>query len=55
MIVEMRTYTLKPGTTAKFETNFAKGLPNRVEALSTGGILAHRSRKRESGHPPLAL
>ena len=38
MIVEMRTYTLKPGTTAKFETNFAKGLPNRVKLSPLGAF-----------------
>jgi len=27
MIVEMRTYLLKPGTVAAFEERFAEGLP----------------------------
>jgi hypothetical protein len=40
MIVEMRIYTLKPGSTAKFEENFEKGLPNR-EKLSKLGAFWH--------------
>jgi hypothetical protein len=40
MIVEMRTYTLKPGTVADFERNFAVGLPRREE-LSKLGALWH--------------
>jgi hypothetical protein len=27
MIIEMRTYTLQPGTVASFEERFAKALP----------------------------
>jgi NIPSNAP len=38
MIVEMRTYTLKPGTTAKFEVNFQKGLPNRLKLSPLGAF-----------------
>src|SRR5258705_3452893 len=38
MIVEMRTYTLKPGTTAKFEANFEKGLPNRLKLSPLGAF-----------------
>jgi hypothetical protein len=38
MIVEMRTYTLKPGTTKKFEDNFEKGLPNRIKLSPLGAF-----------------
>jgi len=38
MIVEMRIYTLKPGTTAKFEANFEKGLPNRLKLSPLGAF-----------------
>ena len=31
MIVEMRTYTLKPGTTAQFEERFGAALPARAK------------------------
>jgi len=31
MIVEMRTYTLNPGTTPEFEKRFAEALPNRTK------------------------
>src|SRR5437762_2426538 len=31
MIVEMRTYTLNPGTTPEFEKRFAETLPNRTK------------------------
>src|SRR5205823_10687185 len=31
MIVEMRTYPLKPGTTPEFEMRFAEALPNRTK------------------------
>ena len=39
MIVEMRIYTLKPGTTAKFEANFEKGLLNRLKLSPLGAFL----------------
>ena len=38
MIVEMRIYTLKPGTTAEFEANFEKGLPNRLKLSPLGAF-----------------
>jgi hypothetical protein len=38
VIVEMRTYTLKPGTTRQFEDNFAKGLPNRIKISPLGAF-----------------
>src|SRR5437762_679724 len=31
MIVEMRTYTLNPGTTPEFEKRFAEALPERTK------------------------
>src|ERR1051326_1359234 len=31
MIVEIRTYTLNPGTTPEFEKRFAEALPNRTK------------------------
>jgi hypothetical protein len=31
MIIEMRTYTLQPGTVATFEERFAKALPVRAK------------------------
>ncbi len=31
MIVEMRTYTLNPGTTAQFEERFGAALPARAK------------------------
>ena len=31
MIIEMRTYTLQPGTVATFEERFAKALPARAK------------------------
>lgn len=40
MIVEMRTYTLKPGSTKQFEDNFEKGLPARLK-LSPLGAFFH--------------
>jgi hypothetical protein len=30
-IYEFRTYTLKPGSVAQFEKNFAEALPNRIK------------------------
>jgi len=40
MIVEVRTYQLKPGTVAEVENRFAEGLPNR-EKLSKLAALWH--------------
>jgi len=54
MIVEMRTYTLKPGTTAKLEANFEKGLPNRLK-LSPLGAFWHRGGDVEPSDTPLAV
>ena len=38
MIYEVRTYTLKPGTVAEFEENFAKALPAREKVSPLGAF-----------------
>ncbi|SFI95111.1 NIPSNAP family protein [Bradyrhizobium sp. Gha] len=38
MIVEMRTYTLKPGSTKQFEANFEKGLTVRLPLSRLGAF-----------------
>jgi len=38
MIVEMRTYLLKPGTVAAFEERFAEGLSARLQFSKLGGL-----------------
>ncbi len=38
MIYEVRTYTLKPGSVAKFEENVAKALPAREKYSKLGGF-----------------
>lgn len=38
MIVEMRTYLLKPGTVAAFEERFAEGLVARLQFSPLGGL-----------------
>ncbi len=38
MIIEMRTYLLKPGTTAAFEERFTEGLETRVKFSRLGGL-----------------
>lgn len=38
VIVEMRTYMLKPGTVAEVESRFAKNLPYRAELSALGGL-----------------
>ena len=38
MIYEVRTYTLKPGSTAQFEENFGKALPHREKYSKLGGF-----------------
>ena len=38
MFVEMRTYTLKPGTTAAFEERFVEGLEARQQFSKLGGL-----------------
>ena len=38
MFVEMRTYTLRPGTTAAFEERFAEGLAARQQFSKLGGL-----------------
>jgi hypothetical protein len=38
MIVEMRTYLLKPGTVAAFEERFAEGLSARLQFSRLGGL-----------------
>ena len=38
MIYEVRTYTLRPGSVAKFEENFAQGLPAREKYSKLGAF-----------------
>ncbi len=38
MIYEVRTYTLKPGSVAQWEANFAEALPNRTKHSELGGL-----------------
>ena len=38
MIYEVRTYTLKPGSVAKFEENFAAALPHREKYSKLGAF-----------------
>ena len=38
MIYEVRTYTLRPGTTAEFEERYEKRLPSRVKHSKLGGF-----------------
>jgi NIPSNAP len=38
MIIEMRTYLLKPGTTAAFEERFTEGLSARLQFSRLGGL-----------------
>jgi len=38
MIIEMRTYLLKPGTTAAFEERFAEGLTARLQFSRLGAL-----------------
>ena len=38
MIIEMRTYLLKPGTVAAFEERFAEGLTARLQFSKLGGL-----------------
>ena len=55
MIIEMRTYTLQPGTLAEVEKRFGEALPGPPEALEARRILAHRGRSAEPDHPCLGL
>ena len=55
MIIEMRTYTLKPGSIAEAEKRFGDGAAGAREALETRRVLAHRSRPAEPDHPCLGL
>lgn len=38
MIYEMRTYTLKPGSVAQWEANFAVALPSRTKYSELAGL-----------------
>ena len=38
MFIEMRTYALRPGTTAAFEERFVEGLPARLQFSKLGGL-----------------
>ena len=54
MIIEMRTYTLQPGTVATFEERFGQALP-ASKGIAARRFLAHRSRPAQPGDPRLAL
>ena len=45
MIIEMRTYTLRPGTMAEVEKRFGEALPHREK---------HGKHRRRSGTPKSA-
>jgi len=54
MLYEVRTYTLRPGPWP----NLKSALPSAAPAgktLQIGGLLAHRVRSAQSGHPRLSL
>jgi hypothetical protein len=55
MIIEMRTYTLQPGSLAEVEKRFGASLPVPREALQARRLLAHRGRAAEPDHPCLGL
>jgi len=42
MIIEMRTYLLKPGTTPSFEERFAEGLTYRTKFSNLGALWLER-------------
>jgi hypothetical protein len=54
MIVEMRTYTLQPGTVGQFEERFGAALAVRAK-LAACRLLAYRGGPTEPCHPCLAL
>ena len=45
MILEMRTYVLKPGMTANFVEKFAEGLTARLQFSTAAGALAIGGRR----------
>jgi len=55
MIIEMRTYRLKPGSVPEAEKRFAEGLKERVRVSPLGAFFQHRSRPAQPNHPLLAL
>ena len=55
MIIEMRTYTLQPGTLAEVEKRFGEALPHPREARQACRVLAHRGRPAEPDHPCLGV
>ena len=55
MIIEMRTYTLQPGTLAEVEKRFGEALPHREKHGKTRRVLAHRGRPAEPDHPCLGV
>ena len=55
MIIEMRTYTLKPGNIPTFEERFGGALAIRAEILEARRFLAYRGRPAEPGDPCLAV
>ena len=55
MIIEMRTYTLQPGTVATFEERFAEALPVRAKVSPLAAFWHTEVGPVEPGHPCLAL
>ena len=55
MIIEMRTYTLKPGNIPTFEERFGSALADPAEILEARRVLAHRGGAAQSGDPCLAV
>ena len=55
MILEMRTYVLKPGVTNNFVERFAEGLTARLQFSKLLGLCLLGSRRAQSGDSCLAL
>ena len=55
MFVEMRTYLLKPGTTAGFEERFVEGLSARGKDFPAGRSVAFRGGRTKSGCSYVAI
>jgi len=55
MIIEMRSYRLKPGSVPEVEKRFGEALRDRVKVSPLGAFFSYRSRSAEPDHPLLAL
>jgi hypothetical protein len=55
MIIEMRTYRLKPGSIPEAENRFGEALRDRVKVSPARRLLPYRSRAAEPDYPLLAL